>query len=179
MINSVVEAFEKGKKKSYLSEKMSKLINDLIAAELNASQLYRAMASWAEYTGYEGLAKMMGKHTEEERGHMRKLYTYALDRQCHPITPMVKEQPKGFTGFKDVLDKALAHEEMIEATYKKATKLAWDEQDITTFSFLQWFVTEQVEEIKLFSGLLDRLEVVGNDAKGAYFIDLEILEKFE
>lgn len=170
----IKDAFSKGKKKSYFTEKISKLINDLIAAELNASQLYKAMGVWAEYAGYEGLAAAMNKHSGEERLHMDKLYTYALDRQCHPITPMVKEQPKMFKDLKDVLEKALAHEEFVEETYRKAVKVALGENDHTTYTFLQWYLNEQVEEIKYFSGWLDRLEIVGCDNKGMYSIDVEI-----
>lgn len=170
----IKDVFSKGKKKSYFTEKISKLINDLIAAELNASQLYKAMGSWAEYAGYEGLALAMNKHSKEEYTHMDKLYSYALDRQCNPITPMVKEQPRMFKDLKDVLEKALAHEEFVEETYKKAVKLALEESDHTTYTFLQWYLKEQVEEIKYFSGWLDRLEIVGSDSKGLYFIDQEL-----
>lgn len=166
--------FSKEKKKSYLSDKIHALINSLIAAELNASQLYKSMATWSEYEGYEGLAAVMGKHAEEERKHMDKLYQYMLDRQCIPTTPMCKEQPLHFKDLKDVLEKALAHEEMVEATYKKAVKIALDNQDHTTYTFLQWYLSEQVEEIKYFSGWLDRLDIVGYDLKGMCFIDNEM-----
>lgn len=162
------------KKKAYLSDRMITLINELIAAELNAQQLYKSMATWAEYTGYEGLAKFMNGHTSDEHMHMNKLYQYALDRQVNPVTPAVKQQPVVYKDLKDVLEKGLAHEELIEGYYKKAVKEALSESDHSTYTLFQWFLTEQVEEIKLFSGLLDRLHVVGYDQKGMYFIDQEL-----
>lgn len=179
MDNSIImEAFSK-KKKSYLSDKMVSLINDLIAAEFNAQQLYKSMSTWAEYIGYEGLAEFMKSHTSDENSHMNKLYSYMLDRQVNPITPAVKQQPTSFKDLKDVLEKSLAHEELIENTYKKAVKDALAENDHTTYHFFLWFLNEQVEEINLFCKWLDRLSVVGADQKGMYFIDQEIKESLE
>lgn len=174
--NIIEEALRAKKKKEYISPKIISLINDLIAAELNASQLYKSMAVWCEYTGYEGSAKYYGSHVDEERKHMNKLYDYALDRQCNPTTPAVKAQPNTFKDLKDVLEKTLTHEELIEDLYKKAIKVAWDDNDLSTFTLFQWFLNEQVEEIKLFAGLLDRLEVIGYDKKGMFFLDKEIGE---
>lgn len=174
-MDSVSNAFAtQAKKKAYLSERMIGLLNELIAAEFNAQQLYKSMATWAEYTGYDGLAKFMNGHTGDENAHMNKLYQYALDRQVNPITPAVKQQPTSYKDLKDVLEKGLAHEELIEGYYKKAVKEALSESDHSTYTLFQWFLTEQVEEIKLFSGILDRLHVVGYDQKGMYFIDQEL-----
>lgn len=167
------------KKKAYLSEKMIGLINDLIAAELNAQQLYKSMSTWATYAGYTGLAKLMDGHTGDENSHMNKLYKYMLDRQVNPITPAVKSQPTTYKDLKDVLEKSLAHEELIENTYKNAVKVALAEADHTSYTFFQWFLSEQVEEIDLFSGWLDRLAIIGYDKLGMYFLDNEILESLE
>jgi ferritin len=173
-VNVIEDALRAKKKKEYISPKISSLMNDLIAAEFNASQLYKSMATWCEYVGYEGSAKYFNKHTDEERKHMNKLYEYSLDRQCNPVTPAVKAQPISYKDLKDVLEQALSHEELIENTYKKAIKVAWDDNDTTTFTLFQWFLNEQVEEIKVFAGLLDRLEVIGYDKKGMFFLDKEI-----
>lgn len=178
-LNEINKAFSSGKKKSYLSPKMEELINSLILAEFNASQLYKAMKVWCEHAGYEGMAKYIKSQVLEERAHMNKLYEYSADRQCIPTTPAVKSHPSKFKDLKDVVEKALEHEELIEDTYKKAVSLAWADKDYTTFSFLQWFLTEQVEEIKMFSGFLDRMEVAGCDKRGQYLFDAELLERLK
>jgi ferritin len=71
---------------------------------------------------------------------------------------------------------AFAGYELAMEAYKKAIKVAWEDNDVTTFTFLQWFLNEQVEEIKVFAGLLDRLEIIGYDKKGMFFLDKEIEE---
>ena len=164
------------KKKAYLSDKMIQLINKQIQLEFNAGQLYKAMSTWCEYTGWEGLAKFMKTHVEDERMHMNKLYDYALDRQVNPITPAVVSQPTTFKDLKDILEKSLAHEELIENSYKDAIKIALSESDHTSYQFLLWYLNEQVEEINLMCKWLDRLNIVGYDQKGMFFIDQEILE---
>lgn len=175
MEQSMTSVFSR-KKKKYLSDKIEQLVNELIAAEFNASQLYKSLATWCEYTGYEGTAKWMNSHVEEERKHMNKLYEYSLDRSCNPITPAVKQQPSTFIDLKDVLEKALAHEELIESYYKNAVDIAMKDKDITSFGIFQFFLGEQIEEIRIFSGLLDRLDVIGIDKRGMFFLDQEIGE---
>lgn len=175
----ISSAFSANKKKCYLSDKMVQLINKQIQLEFNAGQLYKAMSTWCEYTGWEGLAKFMKTHVEDERMHMEKLYTYALDRQVNPITPMVSVQPTSFKDLKDILEKSLAHEELIENSYKEAVKIALSENDHTSYHFLLWYLNEQVEEINLMCKWLDRLCVAGYDQKGMCFVDQEILESLE
>jgi len=167
------------KKKAYLSDKMIQLINKQIQLEFNAGQLYKAMSTWAELNGWDGLAKFMKTHIKDEHAHMKKLYQYALDRQVNPITPAVVSQPVSFKDLKDILEKSLAHEELIENSYKEAVKIALLENDHTSYQFLLWYLNEQVEEIALMSKWLDRLNVVGCDQKGMFFVDQEILESLE
>lgn len=172
-MDNIEKAFSKPKK-TYLSDKIKSLIDDLISVELNASQLYKAASTWCEYVGYTGTASWLNKHVEEERGHMNKLYEYSLDRQCNPLTPAIKSQPCCFASLKDVLEQGLKHEEFVESKYKAAVKMALSESDITTFTLMQSYLNEQVEEIKLFAGFLDRLEIIGNDKRGQFILDQEI-----
>ena len=48
------------------------------------------------------------------------------------------------------------------------------EEDFSTFQFLQWYVSEQHEEERLFKGILDKISVIGLEGKGIYFLDKEI-----
>lgn len=177
-MDNISGAFQ-NKKKAYLSQKMIDLINSLIAAELNAHQLYKSMITWANYTGYTGLEKFLEHHNPEEKMHMNKLITYMLDRQVNPITPAQKQQPTSYRDLKDVLEKSLAHEELIENKYKEAVRIALSENDHTSYNLFLWYLNEQVEEIALFSTWLDRLTVVGADTKGMFFIDAELGESVD
>lgn len=56
----------------------------------------------------------------------------------------------------------------------KLAHVAFTSQDYSTFNFLQWYVAEQHEEEKLFKGILDKLELVGEDGKALFFIDKDL-----
>ena len=50
----------------------------------------------------------------------------------------------------------------------------FEEKDYSAFNFLQWYVAEQHEEEKLFSGILDKLNLLGEDGKGLFLIDKDL-----
>jgi len=171
-----LEAALSGKKKSRLSAKVEAMLNKQILVEFNASQLYQAMAVWCEYTGYTGAAAFLFKHVGEERVHMDKLYGYMLERNAQPKVPAIAAQPSVFSGLKSILEKGLEHEIYVTGTYIKAHKEACSEQDMLTEEFLRFYFKEQAEEEAIYLGLLVRLEVIGNDKKGLFFLDKEIGE---
>ena len=69
------------------------------------------------------------------------------------------------------------HEVLITSKINALAKTAQDENDFSTFNFLQWYVAEQHEEEKLFKSILDKIEMIGLEGSGLFFIDKEV-EKF-
>ena len=63
-----------------LSDKMQAALNEQIRMEAESSQIYLAMASWAEIKGFEGIALFMFRQSDEERLHMLKLLKYVNQR---------------------------------------------------------------------------------------------------
>jgi ferritin len=68
----------------------------------------------------------------------------------------------------------LKHEEFITASINELYHLSSTEKDYTTANFLQWFITEQLEEENLVKGILDTMALAGNDKSGLYHIDKEL-----
>lgn len=173
--NKDIETFLLGNRaKSMLSDKAQSILNEHIAMELEAAQIYKAMASWCEYKGYLGAASYFNIHYGEEVSHMDKICKYMLDRMALPKSPAVKVVANTYTNFKSVIIKALEHEIYVEQEYKKSLDKIWAEKDHATFEFLQWYVNEQVEEVAQFSNILDRLDIAGNDAAAILMIDKEM-----
>ena len=52
--------------------------------------------------------------------------------------------------------------------------LALEERDHATNIFLQWFVSEQVEEEATAGSLVDKLKLIGKDANGLFMLDTEL-----
>ena len=80
-----------------ISKTVEKILNEQIEKEAYSSQLYLAMASWAEKSGYSSTSKFLYEHAEEERMHMLKLFAYINDRGGHAIVPSLEKPPLAFT----------------------------------------------------------------------------------
>ncbi len=156
-----------------LSKKMEKILNEQVGKEAYASQLYLSMASWAEVEGLEGISTWFYAQSEEERDHMLRFIHYINERGGHATVPMVEEPPKKFKGVKAVFEASLEHEQMVTRAINDIVALSLDEKDFTTHNWIQWFVDEQLEEESSVQGIIDKLNLLGND--NLYMFDRDIM----
>jgi ferritin len=91
-----------------------------------------------------------------------------------PILGAIEAPKHEFASLGEVFRETYEHEQMITAKINKLAHLAFTSQDYSTFNFLQWYVAEQHEEEKLFKGILDKLDLVGEDGKALFFIDKDL-----
>jgi len=157
-----------------MNTKVEKALNKQIELEHFSSQLYLAMASWAEKTGFNGSANFLYEHSDEERGHMLKLFHYVNDRGGHAIVPKVEQPELEYKSIQDVFKEIYEHEKMITGSINNLVGLCYEEKDFTTVSFLQWYVEEQIEEESLFSNILDKFNLLGGDKAKMYMFDNEM-----
>jgi len=101
------------KKFHMLSTKMSKLLNQQIASEAEASNYYLSMASWAQEHGYNGVSKFLYKHSDEERMHMLKLVHFVNDRGGRSQIAALKSFPGTFKSVRAIFEIILKHEEKV------------------------------------------------------------------
>lgn len=159
-----------------LTEKVEKALNNQIKLEAYSSHLYLSMASWAEKKGYNGSSKFLYGHANEERGHMLKLFHYINDREGHALVPALDKPPYEFNSIKAVFEEILNHEKMITGTINDLVGTCIDDRDYTTQNFLQWYVSEQIEEENLAKTNLDKLILLGDDKASMYMFDKEMSE---
>ena len=150
---------------------MAKALNDQIAMEGFASNYYLSMASWCEITGYEGAASLFYQQADEERQHMIKIIHYLNDLGVQAIIPQIRQPPKLFKTLESICKTALKNEQDVTKSIHKMTEQAQKEKDHGTFTFLQWFVNEQVEEEKKFETILQKFDLVGRDKLAINEID--------
>ena len=160
-----------------ISKKIEKLLNRQIELEFESSQYYLSMASWAEKNGFNGMSTFLYGHSDEERTHMLKLFHYINDRGGHALVPTIKAVEKNFKGIKEIFSKILHHEQGVSKEINSLVDACLKEKDYTTHNFLQWYVSEQIEEERLAQTLLDRLDLIGSDKGGLYLFDRD-LESF-
>ncbi|MFM7078794.1 MAG: ferritin [Bacteroidota bacterium] len=157
-----------------LSKKIQELLNRQVELEASSSQYYLAMASWAEVNGYNGVSKFLYKHADEERMHMLKLIHFINERGGHGVVPALKAPNSKFKGIQEIFEIILKHEIHVSTEINKLVGSCLAEKDYTTHNFLQWYVSEQIEEEALARNILDKLNLIGNDKGGMYLFDRDL-----
>lgn len=157
-----------------MNSKVEKALNAQIEKEAFASQFYLAMASWAENNGLSGTAQFMYAHSDEERFHMLKLVKFVNERGGKAAIPSVEKPPMDFKNLEDIFSRLLEHEISVTSSINDLVGLCLDERDYTTQNFIQWYVSEQLEEEALARSILDKIKLIGNDKGGMYQFDKDL-----
>ena len=157
-----------------LSKKIEDALNKQIETEAMSSQIYLAMASWAEVQGYNGTSAFLYVHADEERMHMLKLLRFVNERSGHGIVPALKQPPKTYGSLAEIFGQILKHEIVVSGEINKLVEICMSEKDYATNNFLQWYVAEQIEEERLAKTIVDKLAMIGNDKGGLYLFDREL-----
>ena len=157
--------------------KLSKKLHDALNAQINAefwsAYLYLSMAVDADAKGLKGFANWFYIQFQEEQDHARILMNYVISRgsevKLAPIDAVKTSWNSQLEAFKESLD----HEREVAAMINNLCELAAADKDHATANMLQWFVDEQVEEEESFSGVVDSLELVGDNKMGIFMLDKE------
>ena len=157
-----------------ISKKMMDSINGQINRELYSAYLYISMAAYATSIGLKGFANWLQVQVQEELFHARKMYDYVNQQGGRVILKAIEEPPSDFKSPKDLFEKTLEHERKVTAMINKLASQAKSENDHATEIFMQWFVTEQVEEEANPTEILQKLNLIGKDANGLFMVDAEL-----
>lgn len=156
-----------------LSKKVEDILNTQIEKEDYSSQLYLSMASWAENQGLGGVAEWLYAQSDEERVHMLKIVRYVNERDGKAVIPGLKKPPVAFDNITKLFDEVLRHEQYITNSINEIVAVCIGEKDYTTHNWVQWFVTEQIEEEASVKEIIDKLKLIGD--KNLYMFDRDIL----
>ena len=157
-----------------LSQSVQEAINSQVTKEFYASQLYLAMSAHFEAANLRGFAHWMRLQSEEERGHALRFFDHVLERGGQVELDAVEAPPAEFGAPVDVFRQALQHEQKVTASIHAIYALAAQEKDFATQVFLQWFISEQVEEEANATGMIERLRMAGDDSAALLMLDAEV-----
>ena len=146
-----------------LSETLAAALNVQLTKEAHASQIYLSYASWADQQGFGGIANFLFRHAEEERNHMMKILKYILDRGSEVKVSAIPAPHANPTSINNCFEKIFEHEVDNTKAIYHLVKMSFDEDDWSTWNFMQWFVKEQIEEETLAISLLDKLKIAGGE----------------
>ncbi len=156
-----------------LKKNVEEICNRQVEREGYSSNLYLAMASWAENSGYSGIAEWLYSQSEEERLHMMKFIRYINERGGKTVIPAFKKPPVDYNNVGEMFKEVLKHEIFVTESINEIVDLTLTEKDFNTHNFLQWFVMEQVEEEASVRTILDKLNLVGKN--NMYQFDRDIM----
>ncbi|MEW5877910.1 ferritin [Thermoanaerobaculum aquaticum] len=157
-----------------LNGEMEKALNEQLYEEMGSFYLYLAMAADFAAKQLPGMAKWMEVQAQEEMGHAMKFYRHILERGGK-VSLKALPQPQGsWDSPLAAFTAALAHEQHITSRIHALVGLARQLKDYPTEAFLQWFVTEQVEEEAQLEPIIHRLKLVGDHAPALFMLDREL-----
>lgn len=157
-----------------LSKTIEEALNKQIRIEAESSQVYLAMAVWAEVKGLEGISNFMYDHSDEERGHMLKLIKFVNERGGHAHISELNAPSVEFSSFQLMFKNLLEHEVFVSKSINELVHVSLEEKDYATHNFLQWYVAEQIEEEATARTILDKINMIGDDKGGLYLFDRDI-----
>ena len=157
-----------------LSEKMTDALNNQLNKEIYSAYLYMSMSAYSSYSGLKGFANWFMVQYQEEMAHAMKIYDY-IDSQGQQVKLIsIDQPPTEFESPQDMFEKTLKHEQFVTKSINDLVDLAILEKDHATNIFLQWFVTEQIEEEGNDNEIISRLRIVGEDGNGLLMVDKEL-----
>jgi ferritin len=157
-----------------LGKAVQEAMNEQIKNELYSAYQYLAMAAYCESANLPGFAHWMRTQAREETEHAMKFYDFILDRSGRVVLQTIDQPVADFSSPLEVFEQALEHEQMVTAMINDLYGLAVTENDYASQTFLQWFVTEQVEEEKNAGDVVETLKMVGDKSEALFLLDREL-----
>ena len=160
-----------------VSTKMQEVLNEQLNREYFSAYLYLSMSSYCSDVGLNGSAHWFSEQYKEEVEHGMKIYEYMLQRGVKIELEQIDKPESEFKSILEVFEKSLAHEQFMTNNLNELSDLAMKDKDHATYNFLQWFVTEQVEEEATVSDIIAKIKLIGKDGNGLYMIDNELANR--
>jgi ferritin len=157
-----------------LSKTVQDAMNEQVNNEFYSAYQYLAMAAYCESVNLPGFAQWMRTQSQEETEHAMKFYDFILDRNGRVVLQAIEGPVIEFGSPLEVFEQALEQEQKVTAMINDLYGLAVKESDYASQAFLQWFVTEQVEEEKNAGDVAETLKMVGDKSEMLFLLDREL-----
>jgi len=158
-----------------LTKRLEAALNEQVKMEGMSSNYYLAMASWAENNGFAGVSEFLYKHSDEERVHMLKLVKYINERDGQAVIPAFEKPTIKFKHVKEAFKSLYEHEVAVTNSINNLVGMCLEDKDFNTHNFLQWYVSEQLEEEALAKTIMDKIKLMGADTGSWYHFDRDIM----
>ncbi|CCO22933.1 ferritin [Maridesulfovibrio hydrothermalis] len=153
---------------------LEKALNEQLNAELYSAYLYLSMSAYFSDIGLNGFANWMRVQAKEEQFHAMKFYDYIIERGGRVVLTAIEAPQVEWDGPLNVVEEVLVHEKKVTSLTNGIMDLAIAEKDHAANIFMQWFITEQVEEESNVNDVLSKLKLTGGEGNGMFILDKEL-----
>lgn len=159
-----------------ISKDLEKAINIQIRNEYYSSYLYLSMAAYCESLNFTGFASWLRRQSNEELTHAMRLYDYIIDRDGRVVLESIDQPPSEFGTLLEMFEEVLEHEKEVTSMINRLYELAVSDNDHATAVELQWFIQEQVEEIKSSTDMVESIKLAGDNSAALLMLDRQLVE---
>lgn len=160
-----------------ISSTMQDAFNKQINEELASAYIYASMANYFDHMSLKGFAHWMRTQSDEELGHARRIATFMNSRGGRVLLGAIAAPPSEWPSPRQAFEEVYKHECHISACINELSSLAITEKDHASHAFLEWFVTEQVEEESNADDIVQQLKLVEGAPSGLFLIDRELSQR--
>jgi len=160
-----------------LSHGMEGALNDQLKQELFSEHLYLAMAAYCDASSLPGFSRWLEIQAGEEHDHAMRFFRFIQDRGGRVRLQASPQPPLEFASPLEVFEQALAHEREITSMIDQIYVQAGADGDHASQAFLQGFITEQVEEERTASQIVDTLRMAGDSKTALLMLDRELAQR--
>ncbi|UCE60260.1 MAG: ferritin [Phycisphaerales bacterium] len=157
-----------------MNSRIENAFNEQLNAELFSSYLYLSMAAYFESQNLKGMAAWMQMQAQEEHMHGMKFFDFINERGGRITLTTIKEPQTEWGSPLAVFEETCEHEAKVTSLIHNLVDLSLEEKDHAANTFLQWFVTEQVEEESTAQEIRDKLRLVKDNTVALFMIDQEL-----
>ncbi len=160
-----------------MDKKLQKAFNDQIKNELYSAYIYLAMAAYFETKNLPGFAHWMKVQYREEVSHAMKMFEFLNDRGVRVLLQSIAQPTLEYSSALEVFEETLKHEKKVTALINALYELAKQVNDNASSVFLHWFISEQVEEEKNASQIIETLKIAKPEGPALIMLDRELLKR--
>lgn len=160
-----------------ISDSINEILNEQINKEFFSGYLYLSMSAHLKELGLNGFASWTRIQAKEEVEHGLKIFDYLINCNSFVTLKQIRTPEFEFNGILSIFNKIYEHEQCITNAVMTIAEKAEEENDRTTLNFIDWFISEQIEEEENVKNIIKRLELFGDDKVALYLMDRELAER--
>jgi ferritin len=160
-----------------IKENINQALNEQMNRELQSFHFYLAVSSYFFHQNLDGFGLWMLKQADEEKEHAMKFYRHIIERGGKVHFMAIQESNTEFNSPLHAFEEVLNHERKVTGHINTIMDMAQSEKDHATIVFMQWFVSEQVEEENSVEGIVNKLKMIGDHFPGLMMLDAQLAQR--